>query len=51
MADQEELDVHVIQVRITVQCSDHEAEQLEALVEERVRALAKEIEKRFGPTK
>lgn len=50
MSDPDDVDdLHVIHVRLAVRCSDHDAEQLEALVDERVRALAKEIEDRFGP--
>jgi len=48
MTDPDSVDLHVIQVKIAVECSEHHAEQLEALVEERVTALVAEIKKRFG---
>ena len=48
MTDPDNIEVHVIEVKIAVECSDHHSEQLEALVEERVTALVEEIKKRFG---
>ena len=48
MTDPDNVELHVIQVKIAVECSEHHAEQLEALVEERVTALVDEIKRRFG---